>query len=308
MSPPGQQMRRLNFSNTYGKTSNLTRRQLYVIHTGETPMDHGYAASLTRWAAKSGDPMVSWHRFVDPSLVVTWIPLNKGAWHATWANGISIGYEQSGRAAFTRSQWLDDPKGRAQIDLLAQQLAADGIQADEIRFLNNATIADIKAGRDKKTVGLCTHAQINPENRTDPGKGYPYDVLLEWTNYYVTGGDSGTGELDMDEAQVRAILRDELKAVFTEYQQEAINTTSERWTFAKAFPWLMGQTATLRNRQGEHRQENRDQATSILEAIKGLSVSAGGGSSPEEVQTMIDDSLADLRVVPAASDETEPSS
>jgi len=190
MNPPGQPMKRLNFSNTYGKTSNKTRQQLWVIHTGETPLDHGYAASLTRWAAKSGDPYVSWHRFVDPSLVVTWIPLSKGAWHATWANGISIGYEQSGYAKFTRDTWMS-AKGKAQMDLLAQQIVDDGIPKDAVRWLSTSEVNAVKAGN-RSIKGLCTHAQIDPANRYDPGKGYPKDVLLDWIKHYhpkFPGGD-----------------------------------------------------------------------------------------------------------------------
>jgi hypothetical protein len=112
-------------------------------------------------------------------------------------------------------------------------------------------------------------------------------------------------EFDMDEATLRSVIRDEIKAVFNETQQAAINTTSERWQFSHAFPWLLGQIATIRNRQAEHRKENRDQTASVLEAVKGLSLTGGGGSTPEEVQSMIDESLADLRVVPADDEPTE---
>ena len=173
----------LNYGNTYGKTSTKYRTQLFVIHTAECPLQVGYAKSLTNWAAKSGYPYVSWHRFLDPATVVRWIPLNYGAWHATWANPYSIGYEQSGYARYSRSTWLSND-GLRQIDLLAQQIVDDGIPKSGLRWLTNAEVADIKAGRDKTTVGLCTHAQINPESRTDPGAGYPKDVLLDWIKFY----------------------------------------------------------------------------------------------------------------------------
>lgn len=173
----------LDYTNTYGKIRTRTGTQLYVIHTAECPLQVGYAKSLTNWAARSGYPEVSWHRFVDPATVARWIPLNYGAWHATWANPISIGYEQSGYARYGREVWLSTD-GLRQIDLLAQQIVDDGIPEKGLRWLTNSQVAAIKSGADKTTVGLCTHAQINPENRTDPGAGYPKDVLLEWIKFY----------------------------------------------------------------------------------------------------------------------------
>jgi hypothetical protein len=275
-APPGQQMRRLNFSNTYGKTSTKTRQQLWVIHTGETPLDHGYAASLTRWAAKKGDPYVSWHRFVDPSLVVTWIPLNRGAWHATWANGISIGYEQSGYARFS-SEWLT-PKGLAQIDLLAQQIVADGIPKEAVRWLTSAEVLKVRGGN-RTIKGLCTHAQINPENRTDPGKGYAYDLLLYWIKWYHPDFPEGPGEgdiLDMDEKELRAIIREEVaNAVIplTDNQRDNIygnhDTSPSAWRLSKALAYISGHVALIRGRQSDHRAENSKQAAAILGAVGG---------------------------------------
>lgn len=305
--PFGITFEAVNYSNTFGKTSSLLKTgvQMWVIHTAECPLQVGYARSLTNWAYRSGYPEVSWHRFVDPDTVAFWIAAHKaGAWHATWANPVSIGYEQSGYARFTREEWLV-PIGQRQIDVLAQVIVADKIPADAVRFLTDAEVAKIKAG-DRTIKGLATHAQINPENRTDPGKGYPKDVLLDRIRHHHPDIDYSNEEFDMDEATLRNIIRDEIKAVFTEYQQGEINTTSERWQFSKAFPWVLGQVATIRNRQGEHRQENRDQTASILEAVKGISLTGSGGMTAEATQSMIDDSLSDLRVVPASNDDPAP--
>jgi hypothetical protein len=188
--PFGITFEAVNYSQTFGKTSSLLKTgvQLWVIHTAECPLQVGYARSLTQWAYRSGYPEVSWHRFVDPDTVAFWIAAHKaGAWHATWANPVSIGYEQSGYARYTRTEWLV-PTGQRQIDILAQVIVADKIPADAVRWLTDAEVAQIKAG-----------------NRT----------------------------------------------------------------------------------------------------IKGLSLTGGGGSTPEEVQSMIDESLADLRVVPADDEPTE---
>lgn len=158
------------------KDSGATRQQLWVIHTAECPLQTGYAASLSRWGADS-TVQASWHRMSDPGTIARFVPVGRAAWHATWANWISIGYEQAGYAAFPRSTWLTDD-GMASIDRLAQVIVADGIPADAVRVLTDAEVAAVKAGN-TSIRGLCSHAQIQPADRTDPGAGYPWDVLLD---------------------------------------------------------------------------------------------------------------------------------
>lgn len=176
------------------KDSGATRQQLWVIHTAECPLQTGYAASLSRWGADS-TVQASWHRMSDPATVARFVPVGRAAWHATWANWISIGYEQAGYAAFPRSTWLTDD-GMASIDRLAQVIVADGIPADAVRVLTDAEVAAVKAGN-TSIRGLCSHAQIQPADRTDPGAGYPWDVLLERIRHHHPDITTDTGDDDM---------------------------------------------------------------------------------------------------------------
>ena len=183
-----------NYPNSpYDKSSALTKAQVHVIHTAECPLRVGYAASMTEWAdGDSYNPRVSWQRFVDPATVARFIPLNEAGWHAQGFNAFSTGYEQSGYASYSRAQWLS-PDGLRQIDLLAQEIVKNGLPASGIRILTESQLKAIKAG-DRSIYGLASHAVISKlfggNNRTDPGSSYPWDILLDWIDFYHP--DTGT--------------------------------------------------------------------------------------------------------------------
>ena len=183
-TPPGITPKRITVPDTRGKNSgSVIRRQLFVIHTAECPLRVGFAQSLTAWGNSGYQPRASWQKFVDPATVVSWVPLSKAAWHAAPANRYGVGYEQAGYARFSRKEWLT-PDGLRQIDLLAQEIVRDGIPASGLKWLTTAQVQAVYSGRDTKTVGLCTHTQISPRTRTDPGAGYPKDVLLQFVKHY----------------------------------------------------------------------------------------------------------------------------
>lgn len=155
--------------------------QLLVLHSGESPLRGGYAQSLTNWAnvpLAQGGPEASWHWFVDPIAIVSMVAPQYAAWHASEANPMSEGFEQAGYARFSRAEWLT-PEGVKQMDNLAWIMAQRCI-ANDIPpvWLTTAQVTAITSGRDRTTKGLCLHRQIDPETRTDPGDGYPYDLLL----------------------------------------------------------------------------------------------------------------------------------
>lgn len=171
--------------------------QLLVWHSGECPLRGGYAQSLTNWAnvpLAQGGPQASWHWFVDPIAIVSMVDPLHAAWHASEANPMSEGFEQAGYARFTRAEWLT-PEGLNQIDnagwILAQRAKANGIPPV---WLTTAQVNAITSGRDRTTKGLCTHRQIDPETRTDPGDGYPFDVLTAKIKAHMGGaiGPHGT--------------------------------------------------------------------------------------------------------------------
>jgi LysM repeat protein len=161
--------------------------QLLVLHSGESPLRGGFAQSLTSWAnipLALGGPEASWHWFIDPIAIVSQIDPNYAAWHASEANPISEGFEQAGYARFSRAEWLT-PEGLKQLDNLAW-IMAQRAKANNIPpvWLTNAQVVAACAGN-RAIKGFCTHRQIDPETRTDPGNGYPYDLLLAKVKAYM---------------------------------------------------------------------------------------------------------------------------
>ena len=155
---------------------------VWVIHTIECPLRSGYAVSISQWGATS-PTQASWTIATDPSTVCRFVPMERAAWHATWANKYWPGAEQAGYAAFSRSTWLTTD-GLTSIARLARALVARGISVGAIRRLTDAEVARRKAGDLTPLKGLVSHAQIQPADRTDPGAGYPWDVLMDFLRQF----------------------------------------------------------------------------------------------------------------------------
>lgn len=159
--------------------------QLLVLHSAESPLRGGYAQSLTNWANGPGVE-ASWQWFVDPIAIVSMVDPQHSAWHATWANSLSEGFEQAGYARFSYAEWTT-AEGMKQMDnlawLMADRCKANGIPA---RWLTTAEVNAIRAGN-RSIKGICTHAQVDPASRTDPGGGYPYDMLMGKIHEYMGG-------------------------------------------------------------------------------------------------------------------------
>ena len=174
--------------------------QMLVVHSIESPLANGYAVSMAnnwlgKWYQADGSLIeASSNVIVSPDTLVRSVHTDYAAWHASWANSLSIGYEQAGYAAFTRAQWLTE-LGKTQIDRLAREMALDAeTYGIPLVWLTRAQVNAISAGN-RTIKGLVTHAVIDPANRTDPGSSsYPYDVLLASIRKYAGGttGQSGT--------------------------------------------------------------------------------------------------------------------
>lgn len=160
--------------------------QLLVLHSGECPLRGGYAQSLTNWGniPLPAGPEASWHWFIDPIARVRMIEEQYAAWHATWANSLSEGFEQAGYARFSQAEWTT-PEGMKQLENVAATLAercrATGIPP---RWLTTSEVNAVRAGN-RNIKGLCTHRQVDPASRTDPGDGYPYELLLQRIHAYM---------------------------------------------------------------------------------------------------------------------------
>lgn len=175
-----------------------TQTQMLVVHSIESPLTNGYAVSMAKnWLGKWYDGNgalieASSNIIVSPDTLVRSVHTDYAAWHASWANNLSVGYEQAGYAAFTRAQWLTD-LGKTQIDRLAREMAQDAkLYGIPLQWLTRAQVNAIAAG-DRTIKGLVTHAVIDPASRTDPGSGYPYDVLLASIRKYAGGSTKPQG-------------------------------------------------------------------------------------------------------------------
>lgn len=193
--------------------------QMLIVHSIESPLANGFAVSMAyNWLGKWYQPNgalieASSNVIVSPDTLVRSVHTDYAAWHASWANSLSVGYEQSGYAAFSREQWLT-PGGRDQIDRLAREMAQDAAHYGiPLRWLTAAEVRAIANG-DRTIKGLVTHAVIDPGNRTDPGDQYPYDVLLESIKAYADGTtpQSTIQEDDMPlNAEDKKFIQDEIE-------------------------------------------------------------------------------------------------
>lgn len=188
--------------------------QLIVFHSMECPLAPGYARSLTEWALTpeaAGGPQASWHRGYGPDARVYFIPDELGAWHASEANPLSIGLEQAGYAAYSRAQWTT-PDGLDQLESVAYDVAAickrDGIPA---KWLTTAEVRAVLDQGNRSIKGFCFHRQVDPETRTDPGNGYPADLLLAAVKKYLTP----TTPTDWFDMATQAQLEASIKKVLT---------------------------------------------------------------------------------------------
>lgn len=156
-------------------------RQAIIIHTTEG----GYEGAIG-WM--EGQRNGSYHRLVSLDGRETWlVPEDKQSWSAmATGNRIGLHLSHEGYARFTRAEWL--AKG-ASLERAAQRIAAwhkaYGIPLVRI------SAADLKAGKR----GIAGHADVSTAwretNHTDPGGGYPYDVVIARAKEIVAGPTSG---------------------------------------------------------------------------------------------------------------------
>jgi hypothetical protein len=237
--------------------------QLLVLHSGESPLRGGYAQSLTQWAntpLEQGGPEASWHWFVDPIAIVSMVDPNNQAWHASEANPMSEGFEQAGYARFTRAEWLT-PEGVKQMDnlawLMAKRAVLLGIPAV---WLTNAQVEAVTKAGNRTIRGFCLHRQIDPETRTDPGDGYPYDLLMAKVKAYINPTTTEEYIMAWDK-------------VITEYQKDGKTPkTGKPW---KTAAFLMGNLDQWVTRILEGQAAIRRDIAGVNETIKQLAVKQG---------------------------------
>lgn len=215
----------ISMPNPLGKAWPVSGRatQLFTQHSGETPLRGGYAQSLTHASNTNPGYQASWHSFVDPIARVRQIPWYLGAWTQGLANGFAIGVEIAGYAGFTEDQWLT-PEGLKQLENLAHEWVyywrIEESQGNhiELRWLSTREVQAVMNG-DRTIKGFCTHGQIEPATRWDPGPNFPYDRLMNRIKALVNGAPAPKPK-EWDEmatqAQVQAATKDGLREVIME--------------------------------------------------------------------------------------------
>ena len=102
------------------------------------------------------------------------------AYHATYWNPTTVGIEQTGYSSHTGAQWR---QRRAQLESTARWVA---YWARTYRIpIRRCEVAGLRYNKRKRVVagdivkrGVCSHSQLDPRNRDDPGPSYPWrDVL-----------------------------------------------------------------------------------------------------------------------------------
>jgi N-acetylmuramoyl-L-alanine amidase len=103
------------------------------------------------------------------------------AYHATYWNRGTVAIEQVAYATLSRDEWLK--QRRPQLDTTAAWIAH---WARLYRIpIRRCKVAGLRYNRRKRVIagtiverGVCSHAELDPRNRDDPGPGYPWDYVL----------------------------------------------------------------------------------------------------------------------------------
>lgn len=155
-----------------------TRIRGAVVHTTESGV--GSLLSILAYFRKVGTQADSHYLlgdspnasgFVD---VIRVVPEGRKAWTALTANPYFVQYELIGRAAQSRGYWLRNR--RAQIRTLGALIADDVLQYD----------FPVKM---RRSPGVLGHGDLHrfgfPNPHTDPGPGFPWDVLKSDILYFL---------------------------------------------------------------------------------------------------------------------------
>lgn len=134
--------------------------------------------------------------------VVRIVPEGKKSWAALSANPYFVMYELIGRAAQSRAYWL--AHRRQQIRTLAALIADDILQYGFPLHM-------------RKSPGVLGHCDLHrfgfPNTHTDPGAGFPWDILKGDILYYLALSKlASVGKLDhkpptYDEVKVKRSIR-----------------------------------------------------------------------------------------------------
>lgn len=158
-----------------------------------------HSAENTAQYAATTSTEVSWHSGSDADSIIDLLPPNYTAWHASNYNSCTYGHEISKTHTDWRTvppEWVDKTLRNAarKLSQVAREFNVPLRKATRAEV--DAQRANYRAGRAWQPVGLISHAELQPADRTDPGwvsgvDTFPWGKLLAYM-----GGTDETEEDD----------------------------------------------------------------------------------------------------------------
>jgi len=227
-----------------------------VVHDMEFPERDDAAEWTAAYFARGADGRsVSSHYTADASSIVQCVRLADVAWTVgnRPGNYRGINWELAGYASQTREQWLD-AFGTAMLTRIAEIMRRDMARyAIPARLLDDMQVRSF-------TPGITSHVQLGRcfagTDHTDPGRGFPWDVLvglIEGDND-VQLSDKLSNGMTVNNALVTLLARapydlvgrlDELKTILAAAADPTDPTTIDTQTQAKLDEILTALTTSL---------------------------------------------------------------
>jgi len=150
-----------------------------VLHDGEVA-DADHAAEIIGRIFENPSAGGSSHYGVDNNSVQQYLSLDRIAWGAPPLNTAGIHIEQAGLARYSRQEWL---AGYMPMLLRVAELLAwlhEHYRVPLVQLSDKAL--QVLGPTPKRPAGVVTHAQVSAvfhqSDHTDPGRGYPLDMVL----------------------------------------------------------------------------------------------------------------------------------
>lgn len=174
------------------------------------------SAEKTAAYAASTDRPVSWHLAADSDTWFSLLPSTYTAFHCKGYNSSTVGIEISK----ANTDWGSAPASWVTRTLENAAAALRSVLAANHIPARRATRAEldraIAAGG--PPVGLIGHADLDPDRRTDPGAGFPWDRFIDLLNQE---------DDDMTPAEVQAAAEAAVRKVLNEGVGEGFKTWAE---------------------------------------------------------------------------------
>ena len=151
---------------------NGAKPSLIVIHTTEGHERPGVSDlyGLASWFNNPASQASSHVGNDAEGNEVRMVPDSRKAWTQAMMNPVSLSAELIGFARETRKEWLAQPK---QLEVTAQRIATWS-KAHNIPIRRGS----VSSGGSVRMSGVVSHDEL-PGTHTDPGKGFPWDVVLK---------------------------------------------------------------------------------------------------------------------------------